>query len=162
MYIRTEDKILDMKNTNKCIYVIRDIKESGEFRYVSYLWDNWRNYFLIDYQNCILFSYNSAQNLISDLIKENLEYQNLVIELSPYYKDCKQSSNLAELCDRFVFIDKKHQGGKYRYQVYTRLFEKKNLPKYIQNGTEIYGAIWTDAGLKYIAKLDDKGEFELI
>ncbi|MBR3208817.1 MAG: hypothetical protein IKF82_00970 [Bacilli bacterium] len=107
-YIRIKNKILDMENTNECIYVIRDISKEGECCYVSYHWDNWRAFYLIDYQNCMLFSYNSAQNLISDLIKENLKYQNLVIKLSPYYKDCKQSSNLSELCDRFVFIDKKY------------------------------------------------------
>lgn len=73
-----------------------------------------------------------------------------------------QADTIEALCDRFVFIDKKYQQEKNRYQVYTRLFEKKNLPKYIQNGTEIYGAIWCEWGLKYVAKLDDKGEWHLL
>ena len=73
-----------------------------------------------------------------------------------------QADTIEALCDRFVFIDKKYQQEKNRYQVYTRLFEKKNLPKYIQNGTEIYGAIWCEWGLKYVARLNKDGELKLI
>lgn len=74
----------------------------------------------------------------------------------------KESNTIEELCDRFVFKDKKYQEEKNRFTVYTRLFEKKNLPKYIQNGIEIYAAIWCEWGLKYVAKMDDKGDLELI
>ena len=34
---------------------------------------------------------------------------------------------------------------------------KKHLEKF-----EIYGAIWTDKGLIYVAKMNDKGELELL
>jgi hypothetical protein len=81
---------------------------------------------------------------------------------SEYEQIIAQADTIEALCDRFVFIDKKYRQEKNRYQVYTRLFEKKNLPKYIQNGTEIYGAIWCEWGLKYVAKLDDKGEWHLL
>ena len=81
---------------------------------------------------------------------------------SEYEQIIAQDDTIEALCDRFVFIDKKYKEGKNRYQVYTRLFEKKNLPKYIQNGTEIYGAIWSDKGLIYVAKMDSDGKLELI
>lgn len=157
MYIRIKDGILDMKNTNKCIYVIRDIKESGEFRYVSYLWDNWRNYFLIDYQNCMLFSYNSAQSFISDLIQENLEYQNLVIELSPYYKDCKQADTIEELCDEFVYDYGKDKDRFKNDELAIKILKANNNEK-----VNIYGAIWTSKGLIYVAKMNDKGDLLLL
>lgn len=155
-YIRTRDGILDIDNTKECIYVIRDtsIKKS-EFRYVSYLWDNWKNYYLTDYQNCVLFSYNSAQNFISDLMKESLKYQNLVIELSPYYDDCKQADNLAELCDEFVYC--------YRNDM-PILVNEEQIKQIILVGRiqDVRGAIWTDKGLIYVAKMNEKGELELI
>ena len=34
--------------------------------------------------------------------------------------------------------------------------------EYIKNGGTIKGAIWTDKGLIYVAKMNDKGELELI
>jgi len=74
----------------------------------------------------------------------------------------KQADTIEELCDRFIFINKKYQEERNRYIVYTRLFEKKNLPKYIQNGTEIYGAIFTDKGLIYVAKMNENGDLKLI
>ena len=162
-YIRTEDEIIDLNNTNKCIFVIRDnsTKESDDFRYVSYLWDNWRNYFLIDYQNCMLFSYNSAQNFISDLIKENLEYQNLVIELSPYYKNCEQADTIKELCDVYVIVgeDKDTNGNPILWSI------RQDIPffmKYYFNYNDIYAAIWTDKGLIYVAKMNSEGKLVLI
>jgi len=169
MFIRTKDGIIDTDNTNKCIYVIRDnsIKKS-EFRYVSYLWDNWREYFLIDYQNCALFSYNSAQIFISDLMKENLKYQNLVIELSPYYKDYNQSDNLAELIDGYYV-----QINDWIFDI-THLFDNleeviKDFEdwksysnrKYLDYEISIYAFIKTDKGLIYVAKIID-GELALI
>lgn len=151
-YIRTENGILDTKNTNKFIYVIRDNSIKENECYVSYI-EDWRKYFLIDYQNCIHFSYNSAQNFISDLIKENLKYQNLIIELSPYYKDCKQADTIEELCDELV----------YNHQILSK--EDKNNKEYLSQlycFNDIYGAIWTDKGLIYVAKLNSEGVLELI
>ena len=46
-----------------------------------------------------------------------------------------QSENLEELCDEFV---------------------------YCPNGGTIKGAIWTDKGLIYVAKMDSEGKLELI
>lgn len=161
-YIRTKyDKILDIDNTKECIYVIRDTSvKNTESRYVSYLWDNWKEYHLIDYQNCMLFSFDSAQNFIRKLMEANLKFQDLVIELSPYYKDCKQADTIEELCDEIVLYD--NQLNTYG------VFVKKVIGfKWLQNhieiykGMTIYGAIWTSKGLIYVAKMNDKGELEL-
>jgi hypothetical protein len=158
-YIRTEnDEILELKKTSKCIYVIRNKNIDSKNCYVSYLWDDWENYYLIDYQNCMLFSYNSAQCFISDLMKENLNYQDLIIEISPYYQNCKQADNIIELCDEFVVvkIDEEHKKENLIFGYW--LTARINAVK----GEDLYGAVWTDKGLIYVAKMNNKGDLELL
>ena len=66
-----------------------------------------------------------------------------------------QADTIEELCDVYVVIDKTtnyHTVDKYPYDI-------------IINGKEdyeIYGAIWTNKGLIYVAKINDKGELELL
>ena len=106
---------------------------------------------------------NITENyLINSYVNDEDVFGNKDIMYEDLGKIINQADTIEALCDRFVFIDKKYQQEKNRYQVYTRLFEKKNLPKYIQNGTEIYGAIWCEWGLKYVAKMNEDGELELI
>ena len=68
----------------------------------------------------------------------------------------KQSENLEELCDRFVVLEKetKEVMNIVSFLAYAKLWSSC---KY-----NIYGAVWCEWGLKYVAKLDDKGELELI
>lgn len=40
--------------------------------------------------------------------------------------------------------------------------EEENYGKHLNHDYEIYGAIWTDKGLIYVAKMNEKGEFELL
>ena len=76
----------------------------------------------------------------------------------------KQSDKLTCLCDRYVlhhtdviFLNKEHT--KYRFE---------NEPNNWHDITDteirvgIYGAIWTDKGLIYKAKLNEKGDLELL
>ena len=65
-----------------------------------------------------------------------------------------QSENLEELCDRFVA----KTCDITQYWVETKL---ENAKMYC--GVEIiYGAIWTDKGLIYVAKMDNDGKLVLI
>ena len=68
----------------------------------------------------------------------------------------KQSENIEELCDRFVVIDKetKEVMDIVSFLAYAKLW---SYCKY-----NIYGAIWTDKGLIYVAKMNDEGDLELI
>ena len=68
----------------------------------------------------------------------------------------KQSENIEELCDRFVVIDKE---TKEVMSIVTFL-EYAKLWSYCKYN--IYGAVWCEWGLKYVAKMNDKGELELI
>lgn len=64
----------------------------------------------------------------------------------------KQADTIEELCDEFIGInDNEHQ--------FLRAIPYK-CSNYWNNG--VYGAIWTDKGLIYVAKLNNKGELELI
>ena len=68
----------------------------------------------------------------------------------------KQSENLEELCDRFVVIDKETK----EVMNIVSFLEYAKLWAYCKYN--IYGAIWTDKGLIFVAKMNDKGKLELI
>ena len=75
----------------------------------------------------------------------------------------KESDNLEELFSAFVLkgIDLIHlnkERTQYRFEGSDEWFDI--IDTELRMG--IYGAIWTDRGLIYVAKLNDKKEFELL
>ena len=74
-----------------------------------------------------------------------------------------QSENIEELCDEFVC-----NGWLYLNEIVDNCliehsFDEEKTPidnEMIKDG--IYGAIWTKWGLKYVAKMNEKGDLELI
>lgn len=73
----------------------------------------------------------------------------------------KQANTIEELCDKFIIHSRMENwirtswgSTKEAISIY-----KKVLEGFIQ---EVYGAIWTDKGLIYVAKMNDKGELELL
>ena len=69
----------------------------------------------------------------------------------------EQADTIEELCDEFVYIS----------NLRTWLSPLKTLDGvYLFNKNEtlldVYGAIWTDKGLIYVAKMNEKGELELL
>ncbi len=85
-----------------------------------------------------------------------------VIDWVEMYKDklqpIKQADTIEELCDGYVIVDLDIES--------TPILTTWKPP--LQNGYEInkdyaiYGAIWTDKGLIYVAKMNSKGELELL
>ena len=65
----------------------------------------------------------------------------------------KQADTIEELCDEFVI---KGTRGLY-LGIPLQECELRNIPI-----TQIHGAIWTDKGLIYVAKMNEKGELELL
>lgn len=72
----------------------------------------------------------------------------------------KQADTIEELCDGYVVIDK----GNYK-----TLVDNRQLAYDYLRGVEgwcktkeVFGAIWTDKGLIYVAKMNEKGELELL
>ena len=74
----------------------------------------------------------------------------------------KQADTIEELCDEFALIS----------ELEKRIIKPKELDKDFEGWTKeigipegiikVYGAIWTDKGLIYVAKINDKGELELL
>ena len=60
------------------------------------------------------------------------------------------SDSIEKLCDEFV----------YEYQTGAMVINKKIIA--MPDIVKTYGAIWTDKGLIYVAKMNEKGELELL
>jgi hypothetical protein len=83
-----------------------------------------------------------------------------------------QADTIEELCDEFDWkwnekefpYSKVRQHSRYGgYGDLERAMkEEENYGKHLNYDYEIYGAIWTDKGLTYVAKLNSKGELELL
>lgn len=75
----------------------------------------------------------------------------------------RKADTIEELIDRFVYDDDVFypnlSNGCLETYDYEGL-EVKVTEEKIQKG--IYGAIWTDKGLIYVAKMNNKGELELL
>lgn len=70
----------------------------------------------------------------------------------------KEADTIEELCDEFVAIDIGVFGDKTKsYKTIKEVKEDKTFLFDI-----LYGAIWTDKGIIYVAKMNEKGELELL
>lgn len=76
-------------------------------------------------------------------------------------KILKQADTIEELCDAFVVVQKDFHdllnADTHCLQTLKRYYEINKIEV-----LGIYGAIWTKWGLKYVAKMNEKGELELI
>ena len=87
----------------------------------------------------------------------------LEMAIAPYDEEViKQSENLEELCDLFIdeetkTIFHKHNG----YVINWKTNMVYSLKALSESCRSVKGAIYTDKGLIYVAKINDKGELEL-
>ena len=93
-------------------------------------------------------------NTIEDQVGKRLNYGMTIT--SPFIA---QADTVEELCDEFVIVGKK----KHKVKGITKVIYSINQLK----NNEIYGAIWTKGAhdepvLKSVAKLNEKGELELL
>ena len=67
-----------------------------------------------------------------------------------------KADTIEQLCDEFVLVDK--MTGKHCLDdINDYYYLKEEVDEY-----EVFGAIWTDKGLIYVAKMNDDGVLELI
>ena len=66
----------------------------------------------------------------------------------------KQADTIEELCDEFVYVDEEIK----QFLVSDDIDKAK--AKFYNNN--VYGAIWTDKGLVYVARMNEKGELKLL
>lgn len=75
------------------------------------------------------------------------------------YKNCKQTDTIEELCDEFVVVNLKYNTHRF----YDKTKSDWTLQTYACSPTHIvYGCIWTDKGLIYVAKMNENGVLCLI
>lgn len=81
-------------------------------------------------------------------------------EVKEVTKELKQADTIEELCDEFVIIsgEVKQIDDDYKsvLEWTKQAFEEYKIKSII------YGAIWTDKALIYVAKMNNKGELELL
>ena len=74
-----------------------------------------------------------------------------------------QADTIEELCDEFVCGNEHWTNHK---RIYSNIEEainyKENSERFARTHTDLFGAVWTDKGLIYIAKMNDKGDLELL
>ena len=85
------------------------------------------------------------------------------VQTKVIYKDnfVKQSDNIEKLLDQVVAVD----SHGCTPAVLGRFLGDFCLDNWIEDNNgryEFFGAIWTDKGLIYVAKMNEDGEFELI
>ena len=71
----------------------------------------------------------------------------------------KTADTIEELCDEFVY--KNYFSFQDKPMLYPDEWDYKELLKTEPN-VIVYGAIWTDKGLIYVAKMNEKGELEIL
>lgn len=72
----------------------------------------------------------------------------------------KQADTIAKLCDEIIFENAYHSR---MTPTATHTEENEKIIKYyLKEKIAIYGAIWTDKGLIYVAKMNEKGELCLL
>lgn len=86
-----------------------------------------------------------------ELTEENFEQ----MKEYNHWKIIKQSDTIEKLCDEFVVVVDD-------YPTVVKENEKVKNWKQKYPSAVIYGAVWCEWGLKYVAKLDDKGELHLL
>ena len=86
-----------------------------------------------------------------------IKHKNLIYSKSKIQTNViKEASTIEELCDEWVIIPIGPICNPFVRNI------KDNISHFINDSHTIYGAIWTDKGLIYVAKMNEKGELELL
>ena len=93
-------------------------------------------------------------------------------EVEEVVEELEQCDTIEELCDEFVLYylpleEMSNNESWIPYAQYERLgvwqkMRDEIVDKTLKSKSTLYGAIWTDKGLIYVAKMNDKGELELL
>ncbi len=109
-----------------------------------------------------------CENQIADIEEISYGGKNGSCVLIPQKCILAEADTIEELCNLFVLAlkdskksanDNMYDKEEY-YDLYQHIGYAKNY--YNEDYHDLYGAIWTEWGLRYVAKMNDKGELELI
>ena len=102
-----------------------------------------------DYEQEYITTYQVHCEHVANLQDGGFDFEGCII---------KQADTIEELCDEFIGID----NSDYHFH-FTELEKINGNYSYLNEEYKVfYGAIWTDKGLIYVAKMNDKGELELL
>ena len=94
-------------------------------------------------------------------IIDTIKYKEITGEncFIPKNEIVEEANTIEELCDEFIVVSDNCEKPIISALPFNELkIYAKNRTKY----ANCYGAIWTEWGLKYIAKMNSKGELELL
>ena len=82
----------------------------------------------------------------------------------PFTAILRESDTIEKLCDHLVVIEKESSFSPHiQYRFLGNLFIDHSYDeKFQQNKLIVYGAIWTNRGLTYVARMNDDGELKLL
>ena len=72
----------------------------------------------------------------------------------------REAHTIEELCDEFVYVRNKPSLEKPLTSLIRDISIIDKVRK--KSNTTVYGAVWTDKGLIFVARMNDKGDLELI
>jgi len=75
------------------------------------------------------------------------------------YEVIKQADTIEELCDEFVLVEKMRE---VTYHHKSSKFDDFKSIAILNERYTLYGAIWTNKGLIYVAKMNNNRKLELI
>ena len=83
------------------------------------------------------------------------EWFDIAFRNNKEYEIIKTADTIEELCDRFVITE-------HGLDDNFLMEDFKDVKKFFVGKATVYGAIWTDKGLIYVAKMNDEGCLELL
>lgn len=159
-YIRTKDgKLFDLKKIKD------EIKNNDKVYYHRFRFKKLKPHGFCGTGLCL--EYTAIGNYDLGSIKAGEKY-NLGFALECDPEGYRESDDITELCDRFVLVDEDDTGPVEDELIGKRYSAVLNEFKFrIRLGVDpcemnLYGAIRTDKGIIYVAKLNEKGELEVL
>ena len=156
-YIRTKNGIYERDKVDFGKQILISVAPKGT--------DDYKKLLVIDYtENEMILGYtmknycdthhiNGKDFMLShNFKKEVIDNENIILN---------KADTIEELCDEFVIVQKDFHdllnANTHCLQTLKRYYEINKI-----DVLGIYGAIFTDKGLIYVAKMNDKGELELL
>ena len=93
-----------------------------------------------------------------DYVKQTMEHSITLGNKTRKKEVIKEADTIEELCDEFVVV----RDNQRPIPLINLEQVKLNRGNYGYSNSKVYGAIWNDKGLIYVAKMNDKGELELL
>ena len=111
---------------------------------------------------CNIFEVIEETDLVYRVVGASRERNNVYSKSKCRTEVIKSADTIEGLCDEFVLVGER-LAPKHSFLTFEQAkFNFKSLINQTYVEFAIYGAMWTDKGLIYVAKMNEKGELELL